>query len=167
MSPVRPAISQELDNQSSSQNTNDRKINNSSLNQSVNINSHTARATRTDSRNNSTQSTRKNILILRDTLLNNFDAEKFSYLFNASCINLSSLENAVNQNNIAFIKKLRTKIDCYVIELGINDIRNKSVSDVLSDMEKMIDALISSSSAPVIVCSLLPVLDHVLNLKVA
>ena len=76
--------------------------------------------------NNRFDTRRKNILVLRDSLLREFDGSKFSFLFKTDCENLSCLDNALTPISQRLIRA-RSSTDCIVIQLGINDLRSSSV----------------------------------------
>ena len=90
---------------------------------------------------------------------------KFSWLFKAQCENLSSIDNALTPIGQKLIRAKKS-IDCIVIQLGINDLRNSSVNVVIHKMRQLLDDLLSTHRIPIVVCKLLPCLDASLNNKI-
>jgi hypothetical protein len=108
---------------------------------------------------------KKNILILRDSLLGEFDGKKFSYLFKTDCEKISTLENALMPVTQRLIRS-KEATDCIVIQLGINDLRDASVNAVIGRMKQLLNDLSSIHNIPIVVCKLLPSLDYHLNDKI-
>lgn len=105
-------------------------------------------------------------MILRDSQLKEFKSDQFSFLFKATTLNMSSIGNALENDNIKDLTS-NYQADCFVIELGINDLRTKSTKDTIRDMKTLIDRLLSKSLKPVVICKLVPSLNEDLNNKVS
>ena len=94
------------------------------------------------------------VLLLHDSQLNSFAPNNFSSNFLVEKYKAGSYDDLLNKHMRNIISK--PGIDCYAVELGINDIRfspsSTKVNKAVSNTKASLKRLLSMSSAKVLVC---------------
>ena len=111
------------------------------------------------------QNNRKKIVILRDSLLGKFVADDFSAAFQPVVYNCGSLKNLLENTGLFRSVYAEPNVDGYVITLGINDLREDDPSAVLYRMKKVVNKLLSTTSAKITISLLLPVHGRYQNMS--
>jgi alkylated DNA repair dioxygenase AlkB len=97
----------------------------------------------------------KKVLLLHDSQLNDFKEESFSNVFKVEKLKAGSYNDLVNKEHIMREVISKPEIDCYVMELGVNDYRYDSseatMKKAVENAKTAIDKLLSSSSAKIAV----------------
>ena len=132
------------------------KDSNTRQSREVNGNHHTHKTS-------SNQNKRK-VVILRDSLLKDFSVTNFSSAFNTEVMAMGSYKDL----NLDFRRILsKPNVDCYVLELGINDLRSNSVDSVFVAARETINRLLDYTNAKILVSLIIPTTNrHNLNRKV-
>lgn len=95
----------------------------------------------------------QNILVIHDSQLNDLDTEKFSSGFSIQKYKGGSYNDFLHKHMRTVISK--PQIDCYVLELGVNDYRYDTLPATLrkavEDAKKSVEKLLECSSAKILV----------------
>lgn len=95
----------------------------------------------------------RNVLLIHDSQLNELDPEKFSSSFSIQKFKAGSYSDLLQKHSRTVISK--PNIDCYAIELGINDYRynssNNTLSKAIEDAKSCIEKLLECSKAKIVV----------------
>ena len=110
----------------------------------------------------------KKIIILRDSLLRDFDGTAFSAAFqNPSVFNVGSLKELMSNENLFRRIYSEPNVDGYIIALGINDLKNDSPDTVFKRIRVIYTKLLETTNAKITVSLVLPVSGNAnLNNKV-
>ena len=94
----------------------------------------------------------KKVLLLHDSQMNNFLPESFSSGFKVEKMKVGSYTDMLKDQRMRDVIK-QPEVDCYILQLGVNDYRyrNCSVNKAIEDAKSVIDKLLLSSSAKVVV----------------
>ncbi|XP_063687229.1 uncharacterized protein LOC134820655 [Bolinopsis microptera] len=94
----------------------------------------------------------KKVLLLHDSQMNNFLPESFSSGFKVEKMKVGSYTDMIKDHCMRDVIK-QPEVDCYILQLGVNDYRYRtcSVNKAIEDAKSVIDKLLSSSSAKVVI----------------
>ena len=104
------------------------------------------------------------VLILSDSRINNFEPDKFSTSISVEKDYAGSYDNAER-----FLRNYTSKpgIDAYVLDLGINDLRNISAQSTMTFAKNLVDRLLIYTKGKVVISLVLPTTRNTgLNKKV-
>ena len=102
---------------------------------------------------------KKRTLIVHDSLLRDFDPDKSDFRLDVETINVGSIEEALKPNTFRRIISTE-QIDCYVIQLGVNDLKHHSPELVLDNMWQLINRISERSTANIVINCVLSVLNN-------
>ena len=93
----------------------------------------------------------RKVLLLHDSQLNEFKPESFSKGFKVETQKVGTYNDLANKHMRDVISK--PQVDCYTLQLGVNDYRNNNTSTekATSDAKTCINKLLTNSSAKVVV----------------
>ena len=95
----------------------------------------------------------RNVLLIHDSQLNNLDPNKFSSGFSVQKFKGGSYKEFLNKHTRTVISK--PQIDCYVLELGVNDYRydlsQANLKKAIEDAKNSIEKLLQCSGAKIVV----------------
>jgi hypothetical protein len=115
------------------------------------------RSSHLDDRKSGGKSGGNNVLILSDSQLNKFDPVKFSTIFNCVKIPAGKIADLSDNDLLRRIRSL-PNLCAIVIQLGINDLRNKSAEQAIGSLSNALKSIRKYISIPILVCKLTPVI---------
>ena len=93
---------------------------------------------------------RKKVMILHDSMLKHFNKTRFTSQYNTVTMKVGSLSHATKHETTRMIRH-HPNIECYVIELGINDLRSNSAMETLTSLQQLVNGMQQWSSAKILI----------------
>ena len=111
--------------------------------------------------NVSNNRSKKKIVVLCDSLMRDFDRDRFSSVFYNEIYNIGSLKNLEKKPDIYRKVIAEEHVDGYLIEIGVNDLKTCTPGEVVGQLEKLITKLLSTSMAKITISLVLPVCKNI------